>query len=162
MSASVAVSVLSALRERGWTMGVAESLTGGALCAEIVSVPGASSVLLGGVVAYATEVKATVLGVEGELLATYGPVHPQVAEQMAGGVRRVVRVGGRVADVGVSTTGIAGPDSPDGQPVGTVHIGVVTPTASRTKAFLFHGDREEIRAKAVEAALVEVLETLAE
>lgn len=159
---SVADEVLSALRERGWTVGVAESLTGGALCAEIVSVPGASSVLLGGVVAYATEVKATVLGVDGQLLAAHGPVHPRVAEQMADGVRRVVRVRGRSADVGVSTTGIAGPDSPDGQPVGTVHIGVVTPFTSRTKAFLFHGDREEIRAQTVDAALDAVLEILAE
>ena len=142
-------AVLAALGRRGWTLGIAESLTGGALCADVVAIPGASAVLLGGVVAYATPVKATVLGVDAALLAAHGPVHPQVALQMADGVRDVVGVGGAPADVGVSTTGIAGPDSPDGQPVGTVHIGVVTPVASRTTAFHFSGDRDGIRAQAV-------------
>ena len=158
----VAAEVLSALGRRGWTLGVAESLTGGALCAEIVAVPGASAALLGGVVAYATPVKASVLGVDEELLARYGPVHPQVALEMADGVRSVVGVDGEAADVGVSTTGIAGPESPDGQPVGTVHIGLVTPAASRTTAFHFAGDRESIRAQTVAAALEELLFLLAE
>lgn len=156
------VAVLAALGRRGWTLGVAESLTGGALCADLVAVPGASSSLLGGVVAYATPVKASVLGVDEELLARYGPVHPQVALEMADGVRGVVGVDGVDADVGVSTTGIAGPDSPDGQPVGTVHVGVVTPVASRTTAFRFLGDRDSIRAQAVEAALEELRVLLAE
>lgn len=162
MSERASAAVLSALGRRGWTLGVAESLTGGALCAEIVAVPGASAVLLGGVVAYATPVKNTVLGVDADLLAAHGPVHPQVALQMADGVRRVVRVDGRDADVGISTTGIAGPDSPDGQPVGTVHVGVVTPAASRTMAFHFVGDRESIRAQTVAAALETLLDVLAE
>jgi nicotinamide-nucleotide amidase len=155
-------AALAALRRRGWKLGVAESLTGGALCADLVAVPGASAVLLGGVVAYATPVKASVLGVDADLLAAHGPVHPQVALEMADGVRRVVGVGGEPADVGVSTTGIAGPDSPDGQPVGTVHIGVVTPEASRTTAFHFVGERDSIRAQAVAAALEELLAMLAE
>ncbi|KQV04061.1 damage-inducible protein CinA [Microbacterium sp. Root322] len=155
-------AVLAALGRRGWTLGIAESLTGGALCADVVAIPGASAVLLGGVVAYATPVKATVLGVDAALLAAHGPVHPQVALQMADGVRDVVGVGGVPADVGVSTTGIAGPDSPDGQPVGTVHIGVVTPVASRNTAFHFSGDRDAIRAQAVAAALREVLAVVAE
>jgi len=159
---SAAAAVLSALQRRSWTLGVAESLTGGALCAELVSVPGASTSLLGGVVAYATPVKATVLGVDAELLAAHGPVHAQVAEQMADGVRRVVSVDGRAADVGVSTTGIAGPDSPDGQPVGTVHIGVATPDSSRSQVFRFRGDRDAIRAQTVAAALDLLRETLTE
>lgn len=162
MSDAGAAALLSALTQRGWTLGVAESLTGGALCAEIVSVPGASAVLLGGVVAYATPVKATVLGVDAELLAAHGPVHPQVALQMADGVRRVVNVDGVPADVGVSTTGIAGPDSPDGQPVGTVHIGIVTPEGSSTKALHLQGDRDSIRALTVVAALQELLEFVQE
>jgi len=162
VSERASAAVLSALGRRGWTLGVAESLTGGALCAEIVAVPGASAVLLGGVVAYATPVKNTVLGVDADLLAAHGPVHPQVALQMADGVRRVVRVDGRDADVGISTTGIAGPDSPDGQPVGTVHVGVVTPAGSRTMAFHFVGDRESIRAQTVAAALETLLDALAE
>ncbi|UUE22124.1 CinA family protein [Microbacterium sp. J1-1] len=162
MSETSAAAVLSALDERGWTLGVAESLTGGALCAEIVSIPGASAVLLGGVVAYATSVKATVLGVDAELLAMRGPVHPRVALEMAGGVRRVVSVDDRPADVGVSTTGIAGPDSPDGQPVGTVHIGIVTPNGAQAREFRFRGDRDSIRAQTVAAALEALLDLVAE
>ena len=150
---SAAAEALSALAAREWTLGVAESLTGGAVAAELVSVAGASSVLLGAVVAYATPVKQTLLGVDGHLLASQGPVRAEVARQMAVGVRRVMRVDGRDADVGVSTTGIAGPDSPDGQPVGTVHIAVVTPIASRTEAFVFAGDRAAVRSQAVDAAL---------
>jgi len=149
---SAASDVFEELRSRGWTLGIAESLTGGAVTAEFVSVPGASAVLLGGVVAYATPVKHTLLGVDGELLAAHGPVHPQVALEMADGVRSAVAVDGRRADAGLSTTGIAGPDSPDGQPVGTVHIGVVTPLGERTAAFLFSGDRAQIRAQSVQAA----------
>ncbi|MFK3679401.1 CinA family protein [Microbacterium sp. NPDC090218] len=162
MSEAGTAAVLSALKKRGWTLGVAESLTGGAVCAEIVSVAGASAVLLGGVVAYATPVKASVLGVDADLLAAHGPVHPDVALQMAAGVRRVVGVDGRAADVGVSTTGIAGPDSPDGQPVGTVHIAVVTPDGSRVGSFRFDGDRDSIRAQTVTAALQAVLDLVAE
>lgn len=162
MSETNAAAVLAALSRRGWTLGIAESLTGGAVCAEIVSVPGASAVLLGGVVAYATPVKASVLGVEPDLLAAQGPVHPQVALQMADGVRRVVSVDGRAADVGVSTTGIAGPDSPDGQPVGTVHIGIETPDGSSVKTLHLHGGRDSIRAQTVSAALQALLEMVAE
>lgn len=150
---TTAAETLAALSRRGWTLGVAESLTGGLVVAELVSVSGASSVLLGGVVAYATPLKHTLLGVDQELLAAHGPVHPQVAMQMARGVRQAVTVQGRAADIGVATTGIAGPASPDGQPVGTVHIAVVTPDAEVTEAFLFAGDRASIRAQAVAAAL---------
>lgn len=156
MSGTTPAEALDALRERGWTLGVAESLTGGAVCAALVAVPGASAVLLGGVVAYATPVKHTLLGVDTDLLERYGPVHPEVARQMAAGVREAVGVDGLPADVGVSTTGIAGPESPDGQPVGTVHIGVVTPTVSRTRPFRFEGDRDAVRAQTV-AAVLDVL-----
>ncbi|AMG84313.1 MULTISPECIES: CinA family protein [Microbacterium] len=156
MNGTTPAEALEALRERGWTLGVAESLTGGAVCAALVAVPGASAVLLGGVVAYATPVKHTLLGVDTELLERYGPVHPEVARQMAAGVREAVGVDGLPADVGVSTTGIAGPESPDGQPVGTVHIGVVTPTVSRTRPFRFEGDRDAVRAQTV-AAVLDVL-----
>lgn len=150
---SPAAELVAALRERGWSLGVAESLTGGALTAEIVAVPGASAVLLGGVIAYATPVKASLLGVDAALLDEHGPVHALVAEQMATGVRATVGIDGRPADVGLSTTGIAGPDSPDGQPVGTVHIGVATPSGVRAFAFLFEGDRASVRAQTVDAAI---------
>ncbi|MEV7609256.1 CinA family protein [Microbacterium sp. NPDC089320] len=148
-----ASAVLAALVQRGWTLGVAESLTGGALAAEFVSVPGASASLRGAVVAYATPVKHTLLGVDGALLDAHGPVHPEVALQMAAGVRGALTVDGAPADVGVSTTGIAGPDSPDGQPVGTVHVAVVTPDSSATELFVFDGDRAQVRSQAVDAAI---------
>ncbi len=118
--------------------------------------------LRGGVVAYATPIKNTVLGVDPALLAEHGPVHPQVAVQMADGVRRVVGIDGEAAEVGISTTGIAGPDSPDGQPVGTVHVGIVTPDASSVRSFRFSGDRASVRAQTVSAALGSLLEVLAE
>ncbi|MFK4850933.1 CinA family protein [Microbacterium sp. ZW T6_19] len=159
---SEASEVLEELRSRGWTLGIAESLTGGAVAAECVSVPGASAVLLGAVVAYATPVKHTLLGVDADLLDEHGPVHPLVAAQMADGVRSAVAVDGRRADVGISTTGIAGPDSPDGQQVGTVHIGAVTPEGARTAAFLFSGDRAQIRAQTVQEAFAVLLELLRE
>lgn len=150
---SSAAEVVRALRGRGWTIAVAESLTGGALCAALVSVPGASQVLRGAIVAYAIPVKQSVLGVDSELLAREGAVHPEVARQMADGVRTALQVDGDAATVGVSTTGIAGPDSPDGQPVGTVHIGLSTLRGTIARAFLFDGDREAVRTQTVAAAL---------
>lgn len=150
---TIASEALVALAARGWTLGVAESLTGGAVAAALVAVPGASAVLQGAVVAYATPVKHSLLGVDEELLREHGPVRAEVALQMAAGVRRTVRADGRPADVGLATTGIAGPSSPDGQPVGTVHVAVITPTVTQSASFVFRGDRDEIRAQAVEAAL---------
>ncbi|MFJ4224864.1 CinA family protein [Microbacterium sp. NPDC089695] len=149
---TLASEAVAALVSRGWTLGVAESLTGGAVCAEIVAVPGASAVLWGGVVAYATPVKHSVLGVDADLLAEHGPVHARVALQMAEGVRGAVAVGRR-ADVGIATTGIAGPDSPDGQPVGTVHIAIVTPDGAVSESYRFLGDRATIRARSTDAVL---------
>lgn len=159
---SDAAELIAALRERGWTLGVAESLTGGAVAAEIVSIPGASAALWGAVVAYATPVKHTVLGVDAALLAEHGPVHAEVAVQMADGIRRVVAVDGRAADVGISTTGIAGPDSPDGQPVGTVHIGVVTPHERISRLHVFAGSRAQVRQQATDAVIALALATVRE
>lgn len=159
---STAAELVAALRERGWTLGVAESLTGGAVSSAIVAVPGASSVLQGAVVAYATPVKHSLLGVDAALLDERGPVDPDVAAQMAEGVRAAVAVAGRPADVGVATTGVAGPESPDGQPVGTVHIGVATPEGLRSFPFRFSGDRDEIRRQSVDAALAAVLRVVGE
>jgi len=154
--------LVGALVDHGWTLGIAESLTGGALAAEVVSVPGASATLLGAVVAYATPVKATLLGVDAALLDEWGAVHADVAAQMATGVCDAVQVGGRAADVGISTTGIAGPDSPDGQPVGTVHVGVSAPGGVRTESFLFEGDRAAVRDQAVHAAISAALRMIGE
>lgn len=159
---SEAAGLIAALRQRGWTLGVAESLTGGAVAAEIVSVAGASAALWGAVVAYATPVKHTVLGVDADLLAEFGPVHAEVAVQMADGIRRVVAVDGRAADVGISTTGIAGPDSPDGQPVGTVHVGVVTPHERISRLHVFAGSRAQVRQQATDAVIALALAAVRE
>ena len=148
-----AEAVLAALRGRGWTLAVAESLTGGALADAFVRVPGASTVLVGAVVAYATPLKATVLGVDEALLRREGPVHPEVAAQMADGVRRALAVDGRPADVGVATTGVAGPDPQGGRPPGTVYVAVATPTGVVVRRTDLPGDRPAVRAGAVEAAL---------
>lgn len=162
MTSASASEVLAALIERGWTLGIAESLSGGALAAEFVSVPGASASLRGAIVAYATPVKHTLLGVDDGLLDAHGPVHPDVALQMAAGARHALQVSGVPADVGVSTTGIAGPDSPDGQPVGTVHVAVVTPYTSVSEAFRFDGDRAQVRAQTVDAAVAMLARILRE
>jgi nicotinamide-nucleotide amidase len=155
-----AAAALDALRVRGWTLAVAESLTGGALADAFVRVPGASAVLVGAVVAYATPLKATVLGVDRALLDREGPVHPEVAVQMADGVRLVLAVDGRPADVGVATTGVAGPDPQGGQPPGTVYVAVATPLDRRAVRVELPGDRAAVRSGAVDAALGLVLSAL--
>ncbi|KGM08704.1 competence protein, partial [Cellulomonas bogoriensis 69B4 = DSM 16987] len=138
--------VVAGLRARGWHLAVAESLTGGSVCDAVVQVPGASQVLRGGVVAYATDVKATVLGVDVAVLAAHGPVHPEVAVQMAQGVRSLLG-----ADVGAATTGVAGPGPAGGVPAGTVLVAVAGPrgtTVHRLDGGAVVGDREAVRARA--------------
>lgn len=152
--------LVARLIARGWTVGTAESLTGGLVVSALVSVPGASATVLGGVVAYATEIKHAVLGVDAALLAEVGPVDPRVAAQMAEGVRRVLASDGAPCDVGIATTGIAGPDSPDGQPVGTVHVAVAMPEGTRTASLALAGTRAEIREAAAAAAIRLALDVL--
>ncbi len=147
-----APELVAALRARGLTIAVAESLTGGAVASAIVAVPGASTVLLGGVVAYATRLKAELLGVDRELLRREGAIHPQVAEQMATGVRDLTR-----ADVGLATTGAAGPDAQDGRLPGTVWLGLATADGVTSTRLALTGDRDEIRRETVAAALALVL-----
>jgi nicotinamide-nucleotide amidase len=152
--------LIARLRELGWTIGVAESLTGGLLCAALVEVPGASAQVRGGIVAYATDLKRTLLGVDGTILDLDGPVQSKVARQMADGARDALGADGGRADVGVSTTGIAGPTSPDGQPVGTVYVGVSTPLGTRVELLQLSGTREAIRTETVRRALRLALEAL--
>ncbi len=151
-----AAALVAELGARGFTLGVAESLTGGLLVAEFVAVPGASAVLNGGVVAYNTALKHSVLGVDAGLLAEHGAVHPEVAEQMADRVRRVVAVDGRPSDVGLSTTGVAGPDWQDGQPPGTVFLGIAVGSAVRSVRLDLSGDRGAIRRATVSESLTEL------
>ncbi len=116
---TIAAGLVAALTARSLTIATAESLTGGLVCAALTEVPGASAVVRGGVVAYATDLKAVVLGVDPDLLAAGGAVQEEVARQMALGVCRLLG-----AAVGVATTGVAGPDPQDGRPVGTVFVAV--------------------------------------
>jgi len=141
----VAPGLIAELTARGETLAVAESLTGGLVVATLVDVPGASAVVRGGVVAYATPVKHSVLGVSEDLLEAEGAVHPEVARQMAAGVRIALSVDGEPATWGISTTGVAGPDPQDGKPVGTVYVGIAS--AAGAEAFELHldGDRGAIR-----------------
>jgi nicotinamide-nucleotide amidase len=139
--------LLAALRVRGETLAVAESLTGGLLAATIVDVPGASRVFRGGLVVYATELKATLAGVPADLLAERGPVDPDVAAHLARGARE--RCG---AHWGLSTTGVAGPEPQGSAAVGTVFVAVSGPV-DRVRALRLDGSRAQIRAGAVAAAL---------
>ncbi|GHS86392.1 competence damage-inducible protein A [Actinomycetota bacterium] len=147
--------LLAALEHVGWTVAVAESLTGGLVVAALVDVPGASRSLRGGVVAYATDLKGTLLDVPAELLAARGAVDPDVAAAMARGVRARL-----VADVGLATTGVAGPDPQDGHPPGTVHVAVATPTATRVLSLDLPGDRAQVRRAARDAVLALAVETV--
>lgn len=145
--------VVGAYRRAGLTVAVAESLTAGLVTARLADVPGASAVLRGGVVAYATDLKHTLLGVDEDLLERCGPVHQEVAEQMATGARS--RLG---ADVAVSTTGAAGPDPQDGAPPGTVFLAVSTASGVRSRRAHVPGDRRAVRQGSVELALRLLLE----
>ncbi|MBD8079244.1 CinA family protein [Cellulosimicrobium arenosum] len=147
--------MLALLRERGWTLGVAESLTGGLVTATIVDVPGASVVLRGGIVAYATDTKAAVLGVDAALLAARGAVDPDVACSMADAARRLLR-----ADVGLATTGVAGPDPQDGRPPGLVYVAVSLLGARHVRELELLGDRAQVRAGAVHAGLRLLVEAM--
>lgn len=145
---SAAAQVLAAARARALTFAIAESLTGGALCAELTAVPGASETVRGGVVAYQVDVKSHVLGVSGQLLAAQGPVCDDVALAMADGVRALMG-----AAVGVATTGVAGPDAHGGKPAGRVHIAVVSSMARVVREYDFAGDRTGVVGQACSSAL---------
>jgi len=143
-----AAAVVRLATAQSCTIAVAESLTGGAVASTLVAVPGASAVLRGGVVAYATDLKASILGVPAALLAEHGAVDPDVAVAMAEGVRRLCG-----ADLGVATTGVAGPDPQDGKPVGLVYLALAAPDGTRVVERRFDGDRPAVRAGAVAAAM---------
>ncbi|MDP9027002.1 MAG: nicotinamide-nucleotide amidohydrolase family protein [Actinomycetota bacterium] len=159
---ALAVRLIDELTRRGLTIAVAESLTGGLVVAELIAVPGASAVVRGGVVAYATELKASLLGVDAALLAEKGPIDAEVARQMAEGVRWRLGHDGAPADVGLATTGVAGPDSQDGHPVGEVWIGVAIGEVVTAHGLTLTGDRASIRSAVVSESLARVLGRLPE
>lgn len=166
--ADLVAECLGLMTQRGETLGCAESLTGGAVAAAVVSVPGASRVFRGGVVSYATDVKISLLGVDADLIAQCGTVDPHVAEAMARGVCRVL-----TCDWGVSTTGVAGPGPAEGKEAGTAYVAVCGPRGARprrtserasqagegvvtVRAIQITGGRDEVRAGVVLAALSEL------
>ncbi|MGM7670175.1 CinA family protein [Microbacterium sp. A93] len=150
-------AVVHGLLRRGLTVATAESLTAGMLAGTLAEVPGASGTLQGGVIAYQNHVKQTLLGVDAELLARHGAVHPEVARQMAEGARRATG-----ADVGLATTGVAGPEPHQGQPVGTVYVGLagLDREAGGSEAVLLRldGDRQEVRRATVLRTLQAILD----
>ena len=154
---SLAGIVVNLLREKGLTIGVAESCTGGLLGGRLTDVPGSSDVFRGGIIAYDNRVKVGQLAIAEELLRTQGAVSEAVAREMAVGVQRRLSV-----DVGVGVTGIAGPGggTPD-KPVGTVCLAVTGLGEDRVRRTIFLGSRPEVRARAVQAALFMVRQCLA-
>lgn len=151
--AAAAARLIQTARARELTVGVAESLTGGSVTAALVAQPGASAVLHAGIVSYTNEMKTSLLGVDADLLAERGSVDPEVATAMAHGVRRTAGV-----DLGLATTGVAGPEPHDGKPVGTVFIAVSGPGVERCVELALDGHRDQIR----QQSTYEILELAAD
>jgi nicotinamide-nucleotide amidase len=156
MTARLAERVHETLLARGETVATAESLTAGLVGAALTTTPGSSATYRGGLIVYATDLKASLAGVPAELLAARGAVDPDVAAALAAGVRE--RLG---AGWGLGLTGVAGPDSQDGMPVGTLFVavadGIEQPTVSRS---VLTGDRGAVRLSAVDVALTLFLDRL--
>jgi len=149
---AMASTLVATLQVRGETLATAESITGGLLAAFVTSVPGASAVYSGGVVAYATRVKQELLEVPDDIVEADGVVSARCAEAMASGARNLIGT-----TYALSTTGVAGPESQEGKPVGTVYVGLAGPDWSRSVALDLAGDRAEIREAACAAAISELL-----
>jgi nicotinamide-nucleotide amidase len=150
VSTLAASRVLELLAGRGQTLATAESLTGGLIGSLLTGVPGASASYLGGVISYASRLKVDLAGVDAQTLDQLGPVAALTAEQMALGVARSC-----AADWGLSATGVAGPQTQDGHPVGQVFVGVAQPSVGfrRVEELALRGTRQEIREEAAERAL---------
>jgi nicotinamide-nucleotide amidase len=150
-----AAAAVHSLVNRRETFATAESLTGGLVAATIVEIPGVSAVFRGGLVVYATDLKHALAGVPERLLADRGPVDPDVALALAAGARERC-----VADWGLATTGVAGPEPQDGIPVGLVYVAVVGPTGAAVRELRLAGNRAEVRIKSVTAVLNLLVERL--
>ena len=137
------VEILDVLRDRGWMLGAAESLTGGAFGSAIAAVSGASAAFAGSIVSYATEVKRSVLAVTAESV-----ISEDAAIEMARGARRVLD-----CDIAVSMTGVAGPGLQEGQPAGTVVLGLSVGDVESATRLSLDGDRQAVRTATVAAAL---------
>lgn len=166
---STAEQILAALRAANKKLVIAESLTGGLLTAEFAKVAGASDVLLTGIVAYDTSLKHELLGVSRQLLENQGAVDPEVAAQMAEGIRVkiAIKMGLELSDlVAISTTGVAGPSEQDGKPVGELYIcvskGPEGSVSGNVFAHQIDGDRANIQKTAVLLGLGHLWEEIAE
>ncbi|WP_405057983.1 CinA family protein [Kribbella sp. NBC_01505] len=146
--------LVGVLKARGETLATAESLTGGMVGAALTDVPGVSAVYRGGVVVYATDLKAKLAGVPQDLLDAVGPVHPDTAAALASGVRERLE-----ATYGLATTGVAGPDPQAGVEAGTVYVAAAGPESVQVRKLQLSGDRAAVRQATVEAAL-ELVATL--
>ena len=144
----LATEILRLLTASGMTVAAAESLTGGLVAGALTDIPGSSAAFRGGVVAYAPELKAEILGVDPRMLSEHGPVYAPVAAAMADGVRKLLG-----ATVGVATTGVAGPGPADGWPAGTVHIAVSLADDTVVRTMALAGNRDEVRRLTVERVL---------
>ncbi len=150
----LAVQLLRRLKEQGRTLATAESCTGGGIGHVLTAIPGSSAVYLGGVISYTNGVKAGLLHVPQQTLDTVGAVSPETAEAMALGVRSAIG-----ADVGISVTGLAGPDSDgSGKPVGLVYVAAGDGKTTLVRENIFPGDREDVRNQAIREALRLALE----
>lgn len=148
--------LLRRLRAHGYSVGSAESCTGGEISRRIVAIPGCSDVMRGAVVAYSNDVKISVLGVDPNTLSAHGAVSEEVALQMAEGACRALG-----ADCAMATSGIAGPDggTPE-KPVGTVCIAVTTPHSSKVATYHFPGSRDRVIDRAATTALLNLISLL--
>ncbi len=144
----VLLRLVELIKRRGETLATAESLTGGLLGAALTDVPGVSAIYRGGVIVYATELKAKLAGVPEDLLAAVGPVHPDTAAALASGVRERLD-----ATYGLATTGVAGPDPQAGVAAGTVYVAAAGPGSVQVRKLQLSGDRAAIRRRSVQAVL---------
>jgi nicotinamide-nucleotide amidase len=149
------VRLVRSLRSRSESVAAAESLTAGLFCATLAEVPGASAVLRGGVVVYATDLKAVLAGVPEDLLAAHGPVSAETAAALADGVRSRC-----TATWGIGLTGVAGPDPVDGHTAGRVYLGVSDGRRTDVAELTIPGDRSAVRRGAVAAAVTGLLDRL--
>lgn len=155
----LAAEILHNLAAKGLKLAVAESLTGGLLASAIVDVPGASKVFLGGVVAYDSNLKQSLLHVSSSLLQSRGAVDAEVAVAMARGVRELGAEAAHLSIgevIGVATTGVAGPESQDGKPAGLVYLAISGLGDLEAIELRLEGDRQQIREATVSAALEEL------
>jgi len=144
------------LRQKGLTLGVVESATGGLISHLITNVPGSSDCYKGSVTSYSNESKIKIIGVKEDTIKKYGAVSHQVAEEMAQGGRKALAV-----DICLADTGIAGPSgATSGKPVGLFYIGLSHQAGTYSRKHLFHGDREQNKRNAAEAALAWLKEYL--